>query len=727
MAIIIDEKNQLFTLQTANTTYQMKVGKHGNLLHLYYGQQIEAVDLSYLLENTNRPFSPYPYGEHSETPYSLDILPQEFPTYGTGDLRSPALVVEHADGSKVLNLTYQGYEVLKGKYQLEALPSFFAKADEDVETLKIILVDLPSSVQVTLYYGIFAQQDILTRAVVVENQGASPIKIERIQSLALDFISGNYDLIHFPGRWAYERQLERQAIHHNVIKLASNDGNSSSRENPGFIVASQTATETTGDSYGFNLVYSGNFTATLQQATVNQTRVTLGLGDDNFSWVLEAGKRFTAPEAVMSYSARGLGQLSNNFHDLVLNNLNPSQHVHSPRPILINNWEATYFDFNGAKLLEIAKGAKEMGAETFVLDDGWFGARSDDQHALGDWVVNEAKLGMSLHDLADKVNQLDLGFGLWIEPEMTNEDSDLYRAHPDWVFKYPNRQPVMGRNQLNLDLTKVAVRDYLFEAISTVLDSANITYVKWDMNRPITDWYSQDTDQRPAELQHRYILGLYDLLDRLTKRYPEILWEGCSSGGSRFDLGVLAYYPQIWTSDNTDPIDRLRIQYGTSFFYPLATMGSHVSASPNHDNGRITPLKTRALVAMAGSFGYELDTTQISAAERQEAQLYSKSYRAKQALIYQGNYYRLLDPFSGRFAAWQIVAKDQSESLVTVVANDMLGNAPYLYLKLRGLKPTQEYQVNGVVYSGKVLMNVGLRLTKAAENYAAIQLHLKKL
>jgi len=727
MTILINEDKKLFTLQTRNSTYQMKVGNFDYLYHLYYGKKIDHQDLSYLLYDGPSHFAPYPYEAKRQTG-SLTLMPQEFPTIGTGDLGSVALDVENSDGTHVINLKYKDYEVIDGKYSLSELPTFFAKGN-DAKTLKLTLVDVVSDVEVELYYGVFEDKDIITQAARISNLGNHSLTVHKAQSVSLDIISGQYDLIHFHGRWASERNFERMPITHNVTTLGSDYGISSSKENPGFIVASKDTTEINGDCFGFNLVYSGNFQATVEQGTLGQNRVTLGLGDNRFSWKLEPGAMFETPEAVMSFSDTGLTQLSHNFHDIIRENLCHSRYIGNPRPVLINNWEATYFDFNGKKLLQIAKAAKDIGANLFVMDDGWFGKRSDDTSSLGDWFVNEKKLGCTLNQLVERVNNLGMDFGIWFEPEMVNEDSELYETHPDWAMNFPNQKPLLGRGQLVLDMSKTAVQEYLFERISDVLDSANISYVKWDMNRPITDWFSPDlAEGRQGELQHRYILGLYKVLGALTRRYPDVLFEGCSSGGARFDLGMLAYEPQIWTSDNTDAINRLSIQYGTSFFYPLSTMGSHVSASPNHQNGRLTPFETRADVAMAGTFGYELDVTKMSTAEKQQAKTATDFYKNIQNLTFSGDYYRLASPFSDNYmTAWQIVSKDKSESLITVVLTDVVGNPPFVYLKLRGLNPATKYSINDQVYSGDALMNAGLKLQQFKGNYPSEQIYLKKV
>ncbi|GAB2023982.1 alpha-galactosidase [Lactovum odontotermitis] len=730
MAVIINDEENLFTLQTRASTYQMKVDKDGRLLHTYYGRKTAAEDLSYLFYEGESFFTVYPY-ESKDRSGSLELLAQEYSTSGSGDLRTAGLDIVNSDGSSVTDLRFKSYQLTNDKYRLESLPTFFALENERVETLKIVLFDEVSEVQVELLYGIFEEKDVITRAVKITNRGLNALTIRRAQSLVLDFPYGNFDLIHFPGRWGAERNFERLALSQAKINFSSNYGTSSHAQNPGFILTEKAATETQGDCYGFNLVYSGNFLATAEQSNMGLSRVTLGLGDEHFSWELKKAAVFESPEAVMTFSAHGFEGLSHHFHRLIRQNLCRSKYSRSTnRPILINSWEAALFDFTGQKLIELAESAKDIGVDLLVMDDGWFGNRYDDNRALGDWTVNEEKLGMSLQELTERISELDLKFGIWFEPEMISEDSELYRCHPDWAMKFPNRQPNLARNQLVLDLSKAEVIDYLFEKISAVLDSADISYVKWDMNRPVTDWYS---DQLPAErmgeLQHRYVLNLYQLLERLTSKYQDILWEGCSSGGARFDLGMLAYQPQIWTSDNTDAINRLKIQYGTSFLYPLSAMGTHVTDVPAGLTGRVTDVQTRAYVAMAGTYGYEFDTRKLSEAEKAELLTFTKFYQRNQALIFDGDYYRLSSAADSdrAYTARQIVAPDKSMSLITIVYTDVCAYPAPVYLKLRGLDSASKYQVQGAEFLGSTLMNAGLKLKIPRGSTPSEQLLIKKI
>lgn len=724
MAIKFDK--QTFQLHTKNTTYQLQIDTHGRLMHLHYGKKIEDTDLSYMLdEGIDRSYNINPYEVAFESNYFLNALPQEYPTLGYGDFRTPAIIIKNADGTTALDLHYKEHELVEGKYELPGLPATFGEA----ESLKITLEDTASGIEVDLLYAVFVDKDIITRATIVRNVGYETITLKKVQSLSMDFLYGEFDLIHFQGHHVAERLYERTPIGHHLQHIGSNRGISSHQHNPGFILANPGTIENFGDCYGFNLVYSGNFNANIEKSETDSTRVTLGLGDDTFSWKLEAGQSFTAPEAVLSYSANGFAQLSQNFHKMVKENLSRSKFTNTKRPILINNWEATYFDFTGEKLVEIANAAKAIGVDMLVMDDGWFGNRFDDNRALGDWFVNEEKLGGSLKGLVEKINALDMKFGIWFEPEMVSEESKLFKAHPDWAYRIPGRNPSMGRKQLLLDLSKTEVQDYLYETISAVLDSTNIEYVKWDMNRAITHWFNGElpTDQL-GELQHRYMLGLYRLFDKVTSRFPNILFEGCAGGGGRFDLGMLYYQPQIWTSDNTDAINRLKIQYGTSFFYPISSMGSHVSVTPNHQTGRSTPLDTRFHVAMSGTFGYELDLTKMSTKEKEDSSRYTALYKQYQQLIFSGDYYRLTSPFDTKqITAWQITAQDQSESLLTVVATDVIGNSPNIYLKLQGLDEQADYEINGKTYSGSALMNVGFKaMQQYTGNFPSAQFYIKR-
>lgn len=726
MAIIYNKKDNTFTLNTKNTTYQMKVDQYGVLLHLYYGAKTKG-SMDYLLTYTDRGFSGNPHDAGSDRTYSLDVLPQEYPAFGTGDYRSPALIVKNHDGSFACDLRYFGHQITKGKYYLQGLPAVYAKEDE-AQTLAIFLRDTVSGVQVRLMYSVLPQYDIITRATIVKNKGDKPVLLEKVLSASLDIISGDFDLITFGGRYAMERNYNRDRMEQGSIIIGSRRGYSSHQFNPMMILAEHKTTEDFGKCYAMSFVYSGAWKGKAERDHVELTRLQMGLHDENFSYPLAPGEAFVAPEVVMSCSANGLTRLSQNLHECYRTHLCRGKFKEAPRPILVNSWESCYFDFDGETIYKLAEEAADLGMDMVVLDDGWFGRRNSDRSSLGDWVVNEEKLGMPLGKLIERINALGVKFGIWIEPEGVSEDSDLYRKHPDWAYVIPGRKPERSRSQLVLDFSRKEVVDAMFEKICAVLDQGNIEYVKWDCNRSIGNLYSHDTGSQ-SKVLFDYMLGVYDFMERLVNRYPNILFETCSGGGGRFDAGMLYYSPQIWTSDNTDAVDRLRIQYGTSFGYPVSCMGSHVSAVPNHQTGRVTSLKTRGVVAMAGTFGYELNLGHLSEEEKQEIRQQIQQFRGFERLIQTGLYYRLTNPFEESLAAWQFVSADQSETLVSAVAQEIHGYMIIPYLKLRGLKNGALYQdqETGKIYPADALMDMGLPIMPAKEEYAAMQLHLKQI
>ncbi|MDR0720942.1 MAG: alpha-galactosidase, partial [Treponema sp.] len=608
MSIFFDEDQRLFTIHTKHSSYQCMAGPHGFLLHLYYGKRIDDQNMDYLILARDRGFSGNPYEAGQNRAFSTDTLPLEYSGTDSGDYRISSIGLINADGTTALDLRYKNHVISGGKYSLEGLPALYEEEKGEAETLALTLCDSVSRLEITLLYGVFAEKDIITRAALITNRGSGGIKLTKAMSMSIDFPYGEFDLIHFPGRHAMERQFERVPLMQGLHRVSSARGASSHQNNPGIIVCCKETTEDFGGCYGFNLVYSGNFSANVEVDQIGQTRVNMGLDYEGFCFSLREGDSFCTPETVMCFSDEGFTGLSRRYHRIYRHNLCRGPHKLRPRPVLINNWEATYFDFDGPKLIQIAKEASKLGIDMLVMDDGWFGGRDSDTKALGDWFVNETKLKMSLKDLAGEINKLGLKFGLWFEPEMVSEDSRLYREHPGWALQIPGRKPVLGRGQLALDISREEVRNYIFESLCAILDSAHIEYVKWDMNRSLANWYSPLLPAgRQAELPHRYMLGLYELLEKLTQKYPHVLFEGCSGGGGRFDPGMLYYHPQIWCSDNTDAIGRLKIQYGTSFFYPVSAAGSHVSAVPNHQTGRTSPLKTRCLTALSGTFGFELD------------------------------------------------------------------------------------------------------------------------
>ena len=726
MSIFFDEKDRTFTLHTVGTTYQMQVDSFGYLLHLYYGRKAAGC-MDYLLTFYDRGFSGNPYDAGNDRTYSMDVLPQEFPCFGTGDFRSAAFVVKNADGSIACDLRFRDYSIKKGKYSLSGLPAVYA-SDTEAETLEIYLEDPVTNVQAVLLYGVLPERDIITRAVKIINQGQGRICIEKIQSACLDFVSGKYDLLTFCGRHAMERNFQRTAVMHGNYVIGSRRGTSSHQYNPLLILAEQTASENAGSCYGMSLMYSCNFKGEAEQDQYQQTRILLGIQDEQFSYPVEPGDSFIAPEVILTYSSEGLNRLSQNLHTCIRKHVCRGKYKEEVRPILVNSWEAAYFDFTGETIYDLAVQAKEAGIEMVVMDDGWFGKRDDDNSGLGDWIVNEKKLGCTLGELIGRINALGVKFGIWIEPEMVSEDSDLYHAHPDWAFTIPGRKPGRSRNQLVLDFSRKEVVDYIFDQLCKVLDQGNVEYVKWDMNRSLSDVYSAAaTDQ--GKVFHDYVLGVYDFLERLIERYPDMLIEGCSGGGGRFDAGMMYYTPQIWCSDNTDAVDRVKIQYGTSFGYPVSTVGSHVSDVPNHQTGRVTSMHTRSVVAMAGTFGYELDLGKLSAEEKKEIRVQIADYKKYSPLILNGRYYRLSNPYTDETGSWAFVSEDQQEVLLNVVVLEMHGNMTVPYVKLQGLSEDASYQEekSGRIYSGSALMEMGIPIPARMKEYPAYQMYFKKI
>ena len=720
MAITFNETTRIFTLTTAHTTYQMQADAQGYLLHLYYGART-AGEMDYLLNYGDRGFSGNPNSAGSDRTYSLDALPQEYPSLGTGDFRNYALNIENADGSQCCNPVYITHEIEAGKYTLKGLP--FVRAEEnEAETLKIILEDPVTKVELHLLYGVLEKEDIITRSVIIKNAGKAPVTVKKAQSACLDFLHGDYDLIKFHGRHAMERNMERMPVSHESTRIGSRRGTSSHQYNPGVILAGKNTNEDSGSCYGMLFVYSGNFLVEAEKDQYDQTRIQMGLTDELFAYPLEAGAEFIAPEVILSYTNKGLSRLSQQYHHCIMNHICQGKYVHANRPVLINSWEAAYFDFTGDTIVELAKEAKALGIDMVVMDDGWFGKRNDDNSSLGDWYVNEEKLGGTLTKLIERVNAEGVKFGIWIEPEMVSEDSDLYREHPDWAITIPGRKPVRSRNQLVLDFSRKEVRDEIFKRICAVLDQGNVEYIKWDMNRSLADIYAPN-------VTYDYVLGVYDFLEKLTNRYPDILIEGCSGGGGRFDAGMLYYTPQIWCSDNTDAINRTRIQYGTSFFYPVAAMGSHVSAVPNHQTGRVTSMHTRGVAAMSGTFGYELNPALLNAKEKAEIRAQLAQYREYQELIREGDYYRLSNPFQDNFAAWMVVSDDRSKALVSVIRLTAEANPPAAYVTLKGMEEDAFYRekTTGKVYPGAALMEAGILLPAAVSEYEAYQIELERV
>ena len=730
MAIIYNEKKRTFSLHTAKTTYQLKIGNLNYVKHLYYGATIRDEDLIYLVRRYDRGFSGNPYESLKERTFSLDAQPQEFTTQQQGDFRINSIEVQNADGSFSFNGRYRSHKMYKGAFTLNGLPTAIATENDTVDTLELVIEDSVTKIQVTLLYSVFEEADIIMRAARVHNGGEGEISLKRIMSVNMDYMNGrNLDLVSLPGRYGQERQVERQPLTHHVHKIRSGRGISSHQQNPFIALVDRTANEEYGSCYGFSLMYSGSFIAEVELDQYDQARLVMGINDRLFSYVVGPGEDFDTPAVLMTYTHKGLTKMSHNFHDFFRNNLNRSKFVKDvKRPILINTWEAAFFDFDDEKLVEIAKAARDMGVEMIVMDDGWFGKRDDDNSGLGDWVVNEKKIRCGLPKLVSQINDLGMKFGIWFEPEMVSEDSDLFRAHPDWAMEIPGRRAVRSRNQLVLDVSRREVQDYLIRSINGILDSANIYYVKWDINRAITDlWSNVLPADRQGEISHRYVLGLYRIMDGIIKTHPDIMFEGCAGGGGRFDSAMLTYFVQYWSSDNTKPLDNLKLHYGSSFVYPVCTMGAHVStASP------MVPIETKAAIAMCGTFGYELDATKLSKEEIEKCRKMSGYYHKFYDLNFFGDYYRLTNPFEPvNLVAWECVAKDKKEALLTVVTVHLTVNGPQEYIKCKGLLPNRKYRITGDgnewTATGMALMHAGVPVPREIPEFTAFLYHLEAI
>lgn len=732
MSIHIDQSKKLFTLHTRNTTYQMKADQWGTLLHLYYGSRTDGSDTSYFVQYNDVGFSGNPYEAGQITRcYSLDTLPQEYSCFGVGDYRITALRVNNVNGSQAAQLRFSSYRQLPGKYTLSGLPALSA-GQEDAQTLEILLHDPVSGLEVKLLYGVLEELDVITRAAEIVNRGSEPLTLEKAASLQLDWQWGSFDRIFCHGRHSMEQNVQRVPITHGIQSIGSVRGSSSHQYSPFLMLCAPCATEETEDCYGFTFAYSGEFLMEVEQDQMEQLRLICGIHPDNFSWQLMPGQSLTLPEVIFSFSDRGIGTVSHNFHRALRDHMCRGPWKTRPRPVLINNWEATYFDFTGDKLEAIAREGAALGAELFVLDDGWFGNRNDDRSGLGDWVPNEQKLGCSLQKLGKRVQSTGMQFGLWVEPEGLSEDSELYRAHPDWAVTIPDRAPCLGRSQLVLDLSREDVQKHLIQTLSHLFSSAPISYVKWDFNRNICDKFSHALPAyRQGEFAHRYILGLYHVLEELTAHFPEILFEGCCGGGGRFDAGMLYYTPQIWGSDTTDPIARLRIQYGASLCFPVSCIGSHVAAVPSHQTGRITPFNTRASVAMFGAFGYELDPYKLTSEEKEAAKNQILFYKTHYDLIHSGDYYRLTGLEHPSCMVWETADPKGSAALITAVYHHVQANPIPVRVQVRGLRDDVLYRVSvnreTSQVTGCVLNRCGLVVPPAKQEYQAWQILIEAI
>ena len=714
MSIIYHESTQTFHLTNGKISYLMKVFPDGTLGQLYFGKAVrDREGFDHLLEMKSRPMSAIAGAARN---YSLEHCKQEYPSYGSTDFRHPAVELRQENGSRITYFVYKDHTVTPGKPALEGLPATYCESDGEAETLTVRLEDALLGVSVYLNYTLFARESAIARSALFVNGGEQELHLTHAMSLSLDLPDRDYEFLHFSGAWARERFLKVRRLEQGIQSVESTRGHSSATHNPFVMLRRPGTGEDSGEVMGFSLIYSGNFLAQAEVDTWDTTRVTLGINPFGFDWKLSPGGRFQTPEAVVVYSAEGMGEMSRTFHRLYRTRLARGYWRDRPRPILLNNWEATYFDIDEDKLFNIAKTAKEDGVELFVLDDGWFGARCNDRAGLGDWVANPERLPGGITGIAGRVEGLGMKFGLWFEPEMVSEDSDLYRAHPDWVLRTPDRRASLGRNQLVLDFSRPEVVDHIHGMMAKILSEAKVSYVKWDMNRSITEAYSAALPpDRQGEVCHRYILGVYSLYERLTSEFPRVLFESCASGGGRFDPGMLYYAPQCWTSDDSDAAERLKIQYGTSFCYPVSSMGAHVSAVPNHQVNRVTPLYTRANVAFFGAFGYELDLGRLTEEERSQVReqiAFMKEYRE---VLQFGDFYRLLSPFEGNITAWMVVSPDRRTALAGWYRTLNEVNGPFRRMKLRGLDPALDYTVNGCsVHGGDELMEVGLLTTDSA-------------
>ncbi len=729
MAIAYNESTKTFKLDTEHTTYAFGVqDEFGYLLHYYYGAYVSDDNLAYLARTTEAPFTPT-VNPKDKTSF-LDCAPYEYPTGGLGDFRDHCLEIRTSEGFNALELAYASYEIRDGKGRLPGLPATFGEAGQ-VQCLDVTLEDKILGLQVVLQYGVFPKEDVITRSVKIVNvSNEKPIYLTKVLSTCLDMDNKDYSILTMHGSWARERRIETRPIGHTRTVVCSERGESSHQDHPFLALQSPNATQTTGEVFGFHFIYSGNFEGCSAMDQFGGVRTMMGISPYNFCWKLAKGEQFQAPEVAMTYSDEGFTRMTHSYHNLYRKHLIRSPYKDKKRPILINNWEATYFDFNTDKLLDIARQASKLGIEMLVMDDGWFGNRCDDNRALGDWYVNEEKLPGGLKYLVDEVNKLGMKFGIWFEPEMISPDSDLYRAHPDWAIGVPGRKGGLCRNQYVLDLTRPEVLEHTWNSIATILRSANIEYVKWDMNRQLAELgsYRLDPDCQ-GELYHRYMLAVYELQERLLREFPHLLLENCSGGGARFDPGMLFYSPQIWCSDDTDAIERLKIQEGTALIYPLSTMGAHVSVCPNHTVGRVTPFSTRGHVALAGTFGYELDVTKIPEEERNAIPGQVEMYHKYNDLVRNGEYYRIAScRENNEFDCWEVVSEQQDEALITFV---QILNRPNFHSRrilVPGLNPSYTYveEETGKEYSGEVLSKAGLPIANMWGDFQSKLIHLRK-
>ncbi|KAK8894000.1 hypothetical protein M9Y10_022430 [Tritrichomonas musculus] len=736
-SICFNNETKVFHLKTKKSSYQILIGPLNYLIHLYYGESVDG-DLNHMDHRFLRDFDGLPYEiGYSSISFSLDQALQEYPTYGTGDFRIPAFSAYNSNGTTSVVLKYKKHSIQE-KVKKPLIPGLpHSTSENEADLLDIELVDDFNHLSVHLYYSVFEDRDIITRWTSITNnndiKSNNIITLTRAMSACLEFHESNYDLITLYGAAVAERYVARNPLLRGRITIDSLRGASSHQHNPVALLVDKNTDEKSGNAIGVSLIYSGNFAIEAEVDQNEQTRLNIGINPKNFRFLVHPNETFYTPEVVMVFSDNGLGEISRKMHRFVKDNIMQSEWKNKKRPILINSWEAAYFTFDDDQLIEMAKDASKLGIEMFVLDDGWFGHRDNDNSSLGDWTVNRNKIKKGLGNLAKEVNNLGMMFGLWFEPEMISEDSDLFRSHPEFAMRIPGRDPVLGRRQLVLDFTNPDVVDNIYSQMTNILDSANISYIKWDMNRHITDLFTFTlSSEQQGEIFHRYILNVYGLLDRLRKRYPHLLIEGCSGGGGRFDLGMLYYSPQFWASDDTDPIERLKIQFGTSMIYPPNSMGAHVSVSPNHQTGRVTPFETRAIVAMSGTYGYELDTRKLSDEDRNNIIKQNAYFHKFYDLVAYGDFYRLLSPFDNHFfCAWMFVNDDKSKALLNVVKIMTRVDVPYIVLKLDGLDSSKLYSINGLYdgrsFYGSDLMKAGIIISSTQSDYTANQYEINEV
>ncbi|CDC92304.1 alpha-galactosidase [Firmicutes bacterium CAG:227] len=696
MAIIFHKQSKCFHLYNNEVSYIMRIMENGQLENLYYGKKIhDKEDFAYFHDEAMRSQMSVCIPEPGLL--SMQYTRQEYPSYGTGDYRSPAVTIAQENGSRIIDFKYAGHEIYSGKKEILPLPATYVEEKEEAETLEVTLHDNVMDTDLILSYTIYEAYPVITRNTKFAHKGKEKIVLERAMSASVEFLDMDYEMVQLSGGWSRERYVKNRKLEMGIQSIQSLNGTCCGAEhNPFLALKRPHTTESQGEVYGFSLVYSGNYLGQVEVSTFDMTRVMMGINPEDFSWELKSGESFQTPEVVMVYSDKGLNKMSQTYHRLYRKRLMHGEWRDKARPILLNNWEATYFDFNEEKILTIAKKAKEAGVELFVLDDGWFGARNDDYRGLGDWYVNLEKLPDGISGLSKKVEELGLKFGLWVELEMVNKDSDLYRAHPDWIISAPNRFESHARHQNVLDFSRKEVVDYIYEMIAKVIRESSISYIKWDMNRYMSEPYSKGSAPcEQGKVMHKYILGVYDLYTRLTTEFPHILFESCASGGARFDPAMLYFAPQTWCSDDTDASERTKIQYGTSYVYPIVSMGSHVSAVPNHQMHRITPIETRANVAYFGTFGYELDLNLLSDAEIETVKKQIAFMKEHRELIQMdGDFYRLLSPFEGNETAWMIVSSDKTQAVAAFYQRLNKVNASWLRLKLDGLDANTKYEVS---------------------------------